>query len=199
MSSVRIPPLSLTFSSDHSVPEPDTLETTLRSLTGLDLDVAAARIDKQAFEQAASNSPLDLNWGLGEDGYFDRIAIAHEEFATSIRLSLTPAYRSARLDVPFFRDYLWWMTLKALTQHGAFDPKQAIDLPAWTQYRWEDEALPRSVKFLRELHEQKFNLVATIMENPEFKELSEGQLSRELETREAQLEADFYEKYGQSE
>lgn len=194
--STRIPPIALKFGASHSVPEPQVLEETLQAITGLKPEFAVARIDKQTFEQAAAHSPLDLNWGLGEDGYFDRIAIAHEEFATSIRLSLTPAYQSARLDVPIFRDYLWWMTLKSLHMHGAADPKQAIQFPSWTQFRWNDPKLSPGVKFLRELHESKFNLVAKLMENPAFKGLPEDQLSKVLEEKEAELEEAFYKKYG---
>jgi len=194
--SARIPPLALTFDPDRAVPAPSALESTLQDLTGLRPEFVVARIDKATFEQAAAHSPLDLNWGLGEDGYFDRIAIAHEAFATSIRLSLTPAYQSARLDVPIFRDYLWWMTLRALHLHGASAPQQAMDLPTWTAYRWDDPQLPPAVTHLRELHEQKFNLVAKLLEHPAYQNLPEEELNRRMEEEEAKLEAAFYAKYG---
>lgn len=194
--SVRIPPLTLTFARAEQVPTPEALQATLQQATGLSLEFAAARIDKATFEEAAAHSPLDLNWALGEDGYFDRIAIAHEDFAASIRLSLTPVYQTARLDVPVFRDYLWWMTLQALQTHGAYDPKQPIDLPAWTQYAWTDTALPLAIKHLRELHEEKFRVITDMMEDPAFQDLPEAELNQRLEAREAEVEAAFYAKWG---
>jgi hypothetical protein len=194
--SVRIPPVSLKFPSEHPVPEPQEFEERLQTATGLQLEFAMARIDKATFEAAAANSPLDLNWALGEDGYFDRIAITHEEFASSIRLSLTPVYQSARLDVPFFRDYLWWMCLKTLVELGAYDPKQPIELPAWTRFTWHDQALPPAIKYLRELHEEKFNLIAKLNENPAYQNLSEAELTQRMEAEEAAVEEAFYAKYG---
>lgn len=194
--SVRIPPITLTFAAGATVPAPSRLEATLQGLTGLELDFVAARIDKQTFEKAAEASPLDLNWGLGDEDYFDRIAINHQDFASTIRLSLTPAYRSVRLDVPVFRDYLWWMTLKALTEHGAVLPGQAMELPGWTRFEWHDEEMPRAVKMLRELHEQKFQMVAKIMEDPDFKQWPEEEVDRRMNEGEDELDRAFREKYG---
>jgi hypothetical protein len=194
--SIRIPPLSLKFPPEQPVPDPKPFEAHLQATTGLKLEFAIARIDQATFEQAAASSPLELNWALGEDGYFDRIAIAHPAFASSIRLSLTPVYQSARLDVPFFRDYLWWMTLKTLVDLGAYDPKQAIDLPDWTRFTWQDEQLPAAIKYLRELHEEKFNLIAKLNENPAYQQLSEEALTRRMEEEEAAVEEAFYAKYG---
>jgi hypothetical protein len=194
--SVRIPSLNLKFGDQGEMPNPAALQQTLQRATGLALEFAVAHIDKTTFEQAAAHSPLDLNWSLGEDGYFDRIAIAHEDFAASTRVSLTPVYQSARLDVPVFRDYLWWMVLKALFDHGARDLRQPIVLPAWTAYRWNDEALPPAIKHLRELHEEKFAAITGMMENPDFKDLPEETLNQQLESLEADVEARFYAKYG---
>ncbi len=194
--SVRIPPLTLQFTEKSQVPNPDQLEAHLSETTGLKLDFAAARIDKATFEKAAAASPLDLNWGLGEKDFFDRIAINHDDFAGTIRISLTPAYKTARLDVPVFRDYLWWMTLKSLLHFGASLPGQQMELPAWTAYTWEDEQLPTAVKMLRELHEQKFQFVARVMEDPDFKSWSEEEVDRRMNEGEDELDRAFRAKYG---
>ncbi len=194
--SVRIPPITLKYAKASQVPHPDRLQGTLQTLTGLNLDFAAARIDKATFEQAAAASPLDLRWGLGESDYFDRIAINHAEFAGTIRLSLTPTRLSARLDVPVFRDYLWWMTLKSLLVEGAQLPQLAEGLPAWTGLAWHDPALPLAVKRLRELHEQKFNLVAMLNENPAYKTLPEAEFDELMKLKEEELEKAFVSKYG---
>ncbi|MEM9985671.1 MAG: hypothetical protein AAF804_11330 [Bacteroidota bacterium] len=193
---MRIPPLSLNFKRREQVPAPNQVQLTLERITGLSLSFAAARIDKAAFEQAAAASPLDLRWGLGKDDYFDRIAINHAEFAGTIRLSLTPARLSVRLDVPVFRDYLWWATLKALVVEGAQLPQGAQDLPAWTALTWEDPTLPPAVKRLRELHEQKFNLVARLNENPAYKSLPEAEFEELMKLKEEELEEAFVDKYG---